>query len=220
MGHEHHHHSNPSSTMGTRILWGIGLNVVFASSEYIAGILSHSSALKADATHNFTDVLGLILAWIAIQLVKRKASDQRSFGFKKASILASVISSSLLLFAMADVLWESINKLAHPESVNSVWIIGAALVGVFVNGFTAWLLFQKEDDINIRGAYLHMVSDLLVSVGVVISGVVIWLWGFEWIDSVAGIVVVVLIIKSTWKLLMESIHMILDGVPHLSLIHI
>jgi cobalt-zinc-cadmium efflux system protein len=212
-GHGRRHHYIPQD-FGRAFVIGIGLNTVFLVAEATFGFLANSTALVADAGHNLSDVLGLLVAWIAATLAKRAPTPRLTYGLRNASILAAMINAILLLLAAGAITLEAVQRLASPEPIKSLTVIAVAAVGILVNGLTAWLFFGgRETDLNIRGAYLHMVADALVSVGVVIGGTIILFTGALWVDPVISLVIVVVIVWSTWGLLRESTAMSLAAVP-------
>ena len=193
---------------------GIGLNLAFVVGEAAFGLIAGSVALLADAGHNLSDVLGLCAAWAAIALGRRAASKRFTYGLKGSTILAALLNALLLLVALGAILLEAVQRLAMPAPVDGPTVAWVAGAGILVNGATALLFLRgREGDINIRGAYLHMASDAMVSAGVVVSGLVIWWTGLTWIDPVVSIVIAVLIFLQTWGLLRESVEMALAAVP-------
>ena len=201
-------------TVDRALVIGILLNVGYAAVELIIGLTIASLGLVADAGHNFSDVAGLLLALVAVKLVARPASARYTYGYKKASVLISLVNALLLLGAVAWIVVESIRKFSHPEPVEGWYISVTALIGVFINFISARLLMQgKERDLNVRGAYLHMMLDALVSVGVVVSGVVISFTGWDIVDPIVGLVVAAVILVSSWSLFTESVRLAVDGVP-------
>jgi len=210
-GHGHHH---APVDFGRAFLIGITLNTAFVFIEGLYGYLANSTALLADAGHNLSDVLGLVTAWIAAVLSKRAPTARYTYGLRNTSILAALANAVLLLIASGAILLEAVQRLIEPEPVKSVTIIVVAAIGILVNGATAWLFASgQKGDINIRGAYLHMVADAAVSAGVVIAGLLIMQTGWLWVDPLTSLVVVGVIVWSTWGLLRESTAMSLDAVP-------
>ena len=208
---EHHH--KPTSYNRSFIL-GILLNSGFVIVEATYGFLGNSIALLADAGHNLSDVLGLILAWSAHWLVKMPPTQRYTYGLRRSSIMAAMLNASLLMLAMGAIATESIQRLTHPLPVAEYQVIGVALVGILVNTFTALLFMSgKEKDLNIKAAFLHMATDALVSVGVVLAGVAILVTGWLWFDPVVSLIIVVVIIFGTWGLLRDSVNLALDAVP-------
>lgn len=193
---------------------GIALNTAFVIIEAAYGWHANSLALLADAGHNLSDVAGLLLAWVASLAAKRQASPRYTYGWRRASILAAFANAVLLLVAMGSLGWEAVQRLGSPEPTQALTIIVVASVGIVINAATAWLFFHgRGHDLNIRGAYLHMAADALVSLGVVIGGA-LYLWqGWLWLDPVLSLIIALVIVAGTWGLLRESLHMLFDGVP-------
>ncbi|MBB3900642.1 cation diffusion facilitator family transporter [Methylobacterium brachythecii] len=215
-GHDHgsagHRHS--PKNFGPAFAIGITLNLGFVVIEAGYGILSNSMALVADAGHNLSDVLGLTAAWIASVLVKRRPSPRFTYGLRGSSILAALFNAVFLLIATGAIILEAVQRLLTPQPVVGTTVMIVAAIGIAINGFTAWLFASGgRSDINIRGAYLHMMADAVVSLGVVVSGLIILATGFDWIDPFVSLVIAVLIIWSTWGLLRDSLGMALSAVP-------
>lgn len=215
MAHEHRHeHSAEIASLNTAFIIGIVLNAGFVIIEFIAGFWYDSLGLISDAGHNLGDVASLVLAMLAFRLSKIHSNTRYTYGYKKSTILVSLLNAVILLIAVGFILTESIEKLFHPRPVDGdvvAWVAGA---GVIVNAVTAWLFMRdKEKDLNVKGAYLHMAADALVSIGVVISGILIQHTGWYIIDPLIGIVIVIIIVYSTWGLLRGSLRLSLDGVP-------
>ena len=209
-----HSHSYDPSNFGRAFLIGTLLNLGFVVVETVFGFLANSTALLADAGHNLSDVLGLLIAWAGATLVRRKPSARFSYGLKKTSILAALINALILLVAVGAIGAEAIRRLGHPETSNGTVVMQVALAGIAINGITAWLFARgRERDINIRGAYLHMAADAAVSAAVVAAGFLISVTGERWIDPVVSLVVAGVILWGTWSLLTESLFMTLAGVP-------
>ncbi|MDE6861605.1 MAG: cation diffusion facilitator family transporter [Alistipes sp.] len=213
MAHHNHTHEHVGN-VGRALITGIAINVVYAATEFCVGIWQGSMGLIADAGHNMSDVAGLLLALIAVKLSAKQASRQYTFGYRKASILISLINAVILLAAVVGIVWESIERFLHPSPVMGWSVAITAAIGVAVNFAAAWLLMRdKERDLNIRGAYLHMMLDALVSIGVVVSGITISLTGWNIIDPIIGLIVAAVIVYSSWHLLTESLRLAMDGVP-------
>jgi cobalt-zinc-cadmium efflux system protein len=213
-GHGHSHSHAPVAGHDRAFAIGIGLNLAFVVGEAVFGLIAGSVALLADAGHNLSDVLGLCAAWAAIAMGRRAASKRFTYGLKGSTILAALLNALLLLVALGAILLEAVQRLATPAPVDGPTVAWVAGAGILVNGFTALLFLRgREGDINIRGAYLHMASDAMVSAGVVVSGLVIWWTGLTWIDPIVSIVIAVLIFLQTWGLLRESVEMALAAVP-------
>lgn len=215
MPHADHHHPVPSTRKLTTVfVWGIALNLLYSAVEFGIGVYSGSMGLIADAGHNLSDVVSLVMALLAIRLSARKATRRYTYGFKKSTILASLFNAVLLLIAVGMIAAESISKFFHPQPVEGAAIAWTAGAGVIVNFATAWLLMRgQERDLNVQGAFLHMVADALVSIGVVVSGIVIARTGWMVIDPIMGIVIALIIVVSTRRLLWDSLRLSLDGVP-------
>ncbi|MGN0280923.1 MAG: cation diffusion facilitator family transporter [Prevotella sp.] len=212
--HHHHHHGGAAITAGKAFKWGITLNLAFVAAEFIFGWLSNSMGLMSDAGHNLSDVASMALALAAGILATKHASEKYSYGYRKSTILISVVNAVILLVAVGMILIESIGKMVKPEAVEGDWIIIVAGTGVLVNGFTTWLFNKdKEKDLNIRATYLHMLADTLVSVGVIVSGIAIHFTGWNIIDPIVGIIIALVILTSTWRLLKDSVRLALDGTP-------
>jgi len=217
-GHEHSHAGPNMEDMDAAqqlaFRWGVGLNLSFCIAEGLIGWFFQSMALVADAVHNLTDVMGLVLGWAAIALAARKATGRLTYGWKRTTIVATVGNAMLLVGSSIFLAWESVNRFFHPSPVDGYPMIIAATVGIGVNGFTAWLFTRgSQDDINVRGAFLHLAADAVVSLGVVISGIAIVLTGATWVDPVAGLLIVGVIIKGSWGLTVESLMQLIDAVP-------
>ena len=214
-GHNHAGHDHAAgASFGSAFIIGILLNLGFVVVETIYGFSANSMALLADAGHNLSDVLGLVVAFVGASLVKRRPSPRFTYGLKKSSILAALINALLLLVAIGGIIAEAVRRLVHPEASNGNVVMAVAAVGILVNGITAWLFARgRHNDINIRGAFLHMASDAVVSAAVVIAGFLILRTGLTWIDPVISLVVAAVILWGTWGLLAESTAMTLAGTP-------
>lgn len=218
MGHSHQHgekgHSHGPKTYGRAFAVGISLNTIFVVVETIYGIASHSVALVADAAHNLSDVLGLVFAWAAVILARRKPSRRRTYGLRKSTVLAALANAVLLLVAIGGVAWEAVGRLRTPAPIEGKTVIAVAAVGVVINGVSAALFAKgQKGDANVRGAFLHLASDAAVSLGVVIAGVVILRTGWMWLDPVVSILISLVILIGTWGLLKQSVNLALDAVP-------
>ena len=209
----HHHHAPPSYSRAFAV--GVALNVVYIIVEATYGFISNSLALLTDAGHNLVDVLGLLLAWGAATLARRKPSLRRTYGFSRATIIASMFSGLLLLVAVGAIAWEAVSRLIVPVPAAGMTMMIVAGIGVIINTVTAMFFFGgKDTDLNIRGAYLHMAADAAVSLGVVISGLVIWKFGIHWVDPLSSLVIAAVILVSTWSLLRDSLNLAVDAVPN------
>lgn len=212
--HQHSHPSVNTESLNKAFILGIVLNLGFVIVEFIAGFRTDSLALLSDAGHNLSDVISLALALLAFRLAKIKANDRYTYGYKKSTILVSLLNAVILLVAVGAIMIESIHKLRHPEVVSGNTIAWVAGIGVIINAFTAFLFIKdKEKDLNVKGAYLHMAADALVSIGVLVAGIIISRTGWYIIDPIIGLVVAVIILISTWGLLQDSLRLTLDGVP-------
>lgn len=211
MGHEHGH---PPANYGKAFAVGITLNLAFVILEVIYGRLSNSLALVADAGHNFTDVLGLGLAWVAMWLAKRRPTNERTYGFRRSSILAALLNAVVLLIGVGAIAWEAIIRLGTPGAVEETTVIWVAAVGILINGGTALLFMSgSKGDLNIRGAFVHLASDAFIAFGVVLAAIAMLKTGWLWIDPVVSLIIVALITYGTWGLLRESVNLVLDKVP-------
>jgi cobalt-zinc-cadmium efflux system protein len=211
--HGHHHHGDPN-TMGRAFAIAIVLNLAFVGIEFFYGFLANSTALMADAGHNLSDVLGLMLAWGAAILAKRAPNNRYTYGLRSTSMLAALFNAMLLMAACGGIAWEAVQQLLHPDPVAGLTVSVVAGVGILVNGFSAWLFMAgSKDDINIRGAYLHMAADAAISLGVLVAGVVVRYTGWNWLDPAVSMVIVAIIVYSTWSLLKQSLRMMLAAVP-------
>lgn len=217
IGHSHTHdhgRSRPSADFGSAFAIGIVLNSAFVLIEATFGVLSGSMALLADAGHNLSDVLGLLIAWGAAVMASRPANARFTYGYKASSMLAALANAGLLLVATGAILFETIDRLFDPQPVPGLIMIVVAGVGIVVNTVTALLFARgRKRDINVRGAFLHMAADALVSLGVVIAGAMILFTGLAWIDPLASLTIVVVIGVGTWGLLRDSVKMALLAVP-------
>jgi len=212
--HAHHHHQHSSADFNRAFAVGVTLNVIFVGIEVFYGVVADSLALITDAGHNLSDVLGLLLAWGANYLAGKQPSIRRTYGYSRATILASMFSGLLLLAAVVLISWEAVNRFMEPSEPVGKTIMVVAAIGVVINSITAWFFVSgKDHDLNIRGAYLHMAADALVSLGVVISGLMIWKFGLKWLDPLSSLIIALVIFWSTWGLLRDSLNLALDGVP-------
>ncbi len=214
MGHSHEHNHSHTNNYNKAFAVGIGLNIAFVAVEIFYGLIANSSALLADAGHNASDVLSLIFAWFAIWLSTRKPKGRFTYGFKKTTILISVLNAFLLFGAVIAIGWDAIDKFKNPQPVAGTQVMIVASIGVIINTITA-LMFLKgqKDDLNIKGAFLHMAADAGVSLGVVISGLLIVKTGLQWIDPTMSLIIIIVILWGTWKLFIESLRLALDAVP-------
>jgi cobalt-zinc-cadmium efflux system protein len=216
-GHDHHHDgglSHAPASFGKAFAVGMGLNAAFVVLEVAFGIASNSVALLADAGHNLADALGLGVAWAAVILAKRKPTARFTYGLGGSSILAALFNAVFLLVVVGGLSWEAILRFWEPEPVAGKTVMAVAACGILLNGFCAWLFASgSKGDLNVRGAFMHMAADALVSLGVVAAGLLILLTGWLWIDPAMSLVVNAIIVRGTWKLLTGSISMSLNAVP-------
>ena len=218
MAHHHdHHHAHEisaDSLKGRAFLFGIVLNTLFVIGEFTAGFLFHSMGLLADAGHNLGDVSGLLISLAAFLLARKQYSRNYTYGFRKGTIWAALLNAAILLVAVGAIVMECIRKFLSPEPVGGWPIIITAGIGIVVNGLTVLFFHrEKEHDLNVKGAYLHMLADTMVSAGVVLSGILILWTGWKIVDPLIGLVIAVVILFSTWGLLKESVRLAMDGVP-------
>ena len=217
MSHEHHHHHHVATDNGQmrKILWiAIILNLLFVGVEAGVGLWQNSLSLLSDAGHNLSDVFSLVLVVVGLHLVKVHSNERYTYGYKKSTILISLANALLLLVAVGVIVAESIHKLREPAAIDGTIISWTAGVGILINGLTTLLLMRgQKGDLNIRGAFLHMAADTLVSIGVVISGIVIKHTDWFIIDPIISIIIAIVILVSTWELLRDSMRLALDGVP-------
>lgn len=214
--HEHHHHHEIKdlSKINNAFYIGIFLNLAFTIVEFFMGIYNNSLALISDATHNLSDVASLIISLIGLKLTQKATTKLYTYGYKKASILASLINAVLLIFVVFNILKEAFERFNSSPIVTGKIIIYTALIGVIINTISAFLFFKdQKDDINVRGAFVHLMVDAVISVGVVISGIVIHYTNLYFIDTIISLIIAVVILYSTWGLLKESLSLTLNGVP-------
>jgi len=214
MTSHHGHHHAPPTTFSSAFAIGVGLNAAFVLVEAAFGFWADSLALLADAGHNLSDVLGLLLAWGASYLARRRPSSRRTYGLRRSSILAALANALLLLVAVGAIAWEAIGRLRQPGSVVPTAVIVVAGVGVVINTLTALLFLSgRKHDLNVRGAFLHMAADAAVSLGVVIGGIIMSRTGWTWLDPALSLVIAAVIAISTWDLLWQAVDLSLDSVP-------
>jgi len=209
---EHHHHH--TANYGRAFAIGITLNVLFVLVEVFYGWQADSLALLSDAGHNLSDVLGLVIAWGGFYLGKLRPNQKHTYGLGRASILAALFNALILLIAIGGIAWEAVARFSHPVPIEGSIVMWVAGIGVLINGITAWLFMSgNQDDLNLRGAFLHMAADALVSLGVVIAGAVFIWTGWTWLDPAISLAIALVILLGTWDLLRQSLHLSLDGVP-------
>ncbi|MBE0546715.1 MAG: cation transporter [Rubrivivax sp.] len=209
-----HDHSHAPASYNAAFAIGIGLNIAFVAIEAFYGWKVNSLALLADAGHNLSDVIGLVLAWGGALAGRLRPDARHTYGWKRASILAAFVNALLLLVAMGSLAWEAVHRLQSPLPMEGVTIMVVAGIGIVVNTATA-LLFMRgsKSDLNIRGAFLHMAADALVSAGVVVAGALSLWFAWNWLDPVVSLVIAALIVVGTWSLFRQSLHLLFDGVP-------
>ncbi len=212
-GGQHHHHGDPDAQAAAFRI-AIVLNAVFVAAQFGFGFAANSTALMADAGHNLSDVLGLVLALTASILARRAPKGRYTYGLRSTSILAALANAVLLLLACGAIAWEAAQRLFAPPPVAGLTVTLVSGVGIVVNGVSAWLFMRgSKSDLNIRGAYLHMAADAAVSLGVVVAGLAIMGTGWYWLDPLVSLAIVVLIVVGTWGLLHESVELLLSAVP-------
>ena len=224
MAHQHDHHdhshahgaghSHAPDSFGVAFAVGVALNTAFVVAELVFGYAANSLALISDAVHNFSDVIALLLAWVAGWLARKRPTEQHTYGYRRASILAALANAGLLLIAVGGIAVEAINRIAEPASVAGGTVIVVAALGIAVNGATALLFMRgRHGDLNIRGAFLHMAADAAVSLGVVAAACVIMLTGWQWVDPAISLSIAAIVLASGWGLARDSVNLALDGVP-------
>jgi cobalt-zinc-cadmium efflux system protein len=210
----HHHHPVDLKNVNRAFVAGIWLNFAFVVIEVVAGLVVHSLSLLSDAGHNLADVASLGMSLVAIKLLKVKPTKTFTYGYKKTTILVALFNAAILLVSLGAIGYEAINRLAHPEPVPGKWISIIAGIGIFINALTAMLFMRNKDsELNARGAFLHLLSDAVVSAGLVIGGIIIIYTGLFWIDAALSLLIAIVILFSTWSLLKDSLRLSLDGVP-------
>lgn len=214
-GHSHGHggHSHAPVDFGRAFALGAGLNIAFVAVEAAAGLWTGSLALMADAGHNLSDVLSLLLAWAASEMAKQAPTLRRTYGYRKGTILASLANAGLLLLAVGAIVWEAVRRFGSPDPIQPGPVMVVAAIGVVINTATALMFMRGHGDLNVRGAFLHMAADAAVSLGVVAAALVIWLTGWLWIDPAISLVIALVIVLGTWGLLRDSLDMALDAAP-------
>ncbi|HTM62915.1 MAG TPA: cation diffusion facilitator family transporter [Gammaproteobacteria bacterium] len=217
-GHSHSHshgHHDDHQSLNTAFMIAVSITLFYTGAEVAYGLIAHSMSLLADAAHNLGDVLGLVLSWIANWLLSFPARKRYSYGFKRTTIIASLANAFILVATSALIAYESIYKLIHLQEVNENIVIVVGLIGIAVN-FGCSMLFMRgaKSDLNIRSAFWHLLADALILFGVVVSALIITYTGWHWIDPVVGLIIVAIVLWGTWGLLRDSLHLILDGIPH------
>jgi cobalt-zinc-cadmium efflux system protein len=216
-GHHHHDHAPKIDHINTAFIIGIILNSAFVIIEVITGIITGSLSLLTDAGHNLSDVAALALALLAFKLTKVSSNKQYTYGYKSSTIIVSLLNAFVLIVGIGIIIYEAIMRFIHPPAnIDGSTIAWVAFVGIGVNAVTAWLFTRdksREKDLNVKGAYIHMAVDAIVSLGVVVSGIIIYFTHLFWIDSVVSLIIAVVILRGTWSLLQDSLRLALDGVP-------
>ncbi|WP_426581784.1 cation diffusion facilitator family transporter [Mucilaginibacter sp. R-33] len=213
-GHHHHDHAPKLDHLNSAFIWGIVLNSVFVVVEAITGFVTHSLSLLTDAGHNLSDVASLALALLAFKLTKVSANSKYTYGYKRSTIIVSFFNAVILFAAVGFIIYEAVMRFMNPETVSGGTMAWVAFIGIGINAFTAWLFVKDKDtDLNIKGAYLHMAVDAIVSFGVVISGIIIYFTKLYWIDSAVSLIIGFVILRGTWSLLTASLRLEMDGVP-------
>ena len=214
MNQDHHNHAHAPKDFGRAFAVGIALNTGFVLIEAFYGWQADSLALLSDAGHNLSDVLGLMIAWGGFYLGKLRPNRKHTYGLGRATIMAALFNALILLVAIGGIAWEAIARFNHPVPMQGGTVMAVAAVGVVINGITAWLFMSgSRGDLNLRGAFLHMAADALVSLGVVIIGALFIVTGWMWLDPAISLVIALVILWGTWDLLRHSLHLSLDGVP-------
>lgn len=215
--HEHHHHHDHSvvlTKVNTAFIVGIALNFLFVVIEVVVGLSIHSLSLLSDAGHNLADVGALALSLLAFRLLKVKANEHYTYGYRKTSILVALFNAMVLMVSIGAIVYEAAHRFLNPEPIQGTTIAIVAAIGIGINTITALMFLRDKDkDMNIKSAYLHLMSDAIVSLGLVIGGIVMYYTHWFWIDSALSIVVAIVILFSTWRLLKDSLRLSLDGVP-------
>ena len=212
--HHHHHHVSPGDVANKAFIAGIALNSAYVVIQFIAGLMTHSMALLSDAGHNLSDVASLALSLIAFKLAKVKPTESFTYGYKKTTILAALTNAVFLCVAIGILGYESVNRLLHPQPIEGGIVAIVAGIGIVINLGSAFLFFRNKDhDLNTKGAYLHLLTDALVSLGVVVSGVIIKFTNWYWLDGAVSLVVLIVILLGTWSLLTASLRLSMDAVP-------
>jgi cobalt-zinc-cadmium efflux system protein len=214
MAHDHAHHHPAPTAINTAFIVGIALNLLFVLVEVIAGFSIHSLSLLSDAGHNLADVAALALSLLAFKLLKVRSNTHYTYGYRKTSILIALFNGMVLMVSIGAIIYEAAHRFFNPEPLPGTTIAIVAGIGIAINALTALMFFRDKDkDMNIKSAYLHLMSDAIVSLGIVIGGIVIFYTQWFWIDSVISVIIAIVILLSTWSLLKESLRLSLDGVP-------
>lgn len=215
--HSHHHHDHASklTSMNLAFIIGISLNLLLVVVQVIVGLFIHSLSLLSDAGHNFADVGALAISLLAFRLLKVKSNKQYTYGYKKVSVLTALFNAMVLLVSIGAILYEAAHRFLNPEPMPGLTIAIVAGAGIVINTVSAlFFLRDKDKDLNIKSAYLHLMADAVISLGLVVGGIVIYYTNWFWIDSLLSVIVAVVIMVGTWQLLKDSVRLSLDGVPH------
>jgi cobalt-zinc-cadmium efflux system protein len=214
-GHHHHDHSATVTNLNTAFIIGISLNLLLVIIQVIVGLMIHSLSLLSDAGHNFADVGSLAISLLAFQLLKVKSNKQYTYGYRKVSVLTALFNAMVLLVSIGAILYEAAHRIMNPEPISGFTITIVSGVGIIVNVISAlFFLRDKDKDLNVKSAYLHLMSDAVISFGLVIGGITIYYTNWFWIDSLLSVIVAVVILVATWQLFKDSVRLSLDGVPH------
>ena len=209
-----HHHMAIKDTSGSRLLWTLALNLIIPVAQITGGVYAHSMALISDATHNFSDFVAILIAYIAHRISRKGASFQNTFGYKRVEILAATMNVAILIGASAFILYGAVDRFYHPQAVFGNVVILMAGVGILGNGLSAWLLHRdSKHSLNVRGAFLHMIGDLLTSVMVLLSGVILIFKPWYWLDPLLSILIVIFILKNCWSILKASAGILMNATP-------
>ena len=212
--HHHHHHAAPTQSLNGIFILSIILNGLFVLIEAGVGLWQDSLSLLSDAGHNLSDVFSLLLVLIAFRLAKVQRNERYTYGYRKSTILISLLNAVILLVAVGAIVIESLHKFSEPTEVNGIAVSWTAGVGILINGATALLLMRgQRSDLNVRGAFLHMAADTLVSIGLVFSGILIYYTGWTVVDPIVSLIIAAVILVSTWELLSDSLRLAVDGIP-------
>lgn len=211
--HKHNIPNTGSSNIGRAFAWGVGLNSFFIATEITFGLIAGSIALIADAAHNFSDVLGLLLSWGALILARRIPWGRFTYGYRSATILSVLASTALLFVAVGGIVWSAIGRFGEPIEVASGIVILVALVGIGINGFSAWLLSRGNADLNVKSAFMHLLADAAVSAGVVVAGIIIYFTGWNVVDPIVSLVISAVVLWGGWGVLRDAVKLALNAVP-------
>ena len=211
--HNHNKVSTNSSSIGKAFAWGVGLNTVFIIVEVSFGLLAGSVALVADAAHNFSDVLGLLLSWGALALARRIPNGKYTYGYRSATILSVLASTAFLFVAVGGIVWSALGRFAEPAPVESGIVMIVAAVGILINGLSAWLLSRGNKDLNVKSAFIHLAADAAVSAGVVVAGIAIYFTGWNVLDPIVSILISVVVLWGGWGVLRDAVKLALNAVP-------